>query len=158
MIGPLEIERFLIESLRIEGVTREPTFQERDATCAFLEDGELDIDRLNALQSVYTPRKPLRLKAGMDVTVGGHLPPRGGPAIGYALESLIERIRRPDPNPWACHIEFELLHPYLDGNGRTGRALWAWHMIQVGEYPFNLSFLHCWYYQTLSNARVEDVA
>ena len=158
MIGPLEIERFLIESLRIEGVTREPTYQERDATRAFLEDSELDIDRLNALQAVYTPKKPLRLEAGMDVMVGGHLPPRGGPAVGYALESLIERIKRPDPNPWRCHVEFEILHPYLDGNGRTGRALWAWHMLSLREYPFGIGFLHRFYYQTLSNARVEEGA
>jgi Fic family protein len=37
----------------------------------------------------------------------------------------------------------------MDGNGRTGRMLWAWHMKHQGRDPFLRPFLHTWYYQTL---------
>lgn len=30
------------------------------------------------------------------------------------------------------HVEFEDLHPFPDGNGRTGRILYNWHRIQLG--------------------------
>ena len=32
----------------------------------------------------------------------------------------------------ARHIDFELMHPFEDGNGRTGRLLMCWHRKQMG--------------------------
>jgi len=32
----------------------------------------------------------------------------------------------------SCHIEFERLHPFRDGNGRTGRILMNWHRLKLG--------------------------
>lgn len=46
-----------------------------------------------------------------------------------------------------------MLHPFMDGNGRTGRAVWAWAMQRDGQDPFALSFLHRFYYQTLEYSR-----
>ena len=48
---------------------------------------------------------------------------------------------------------YEMLHPFMDGNGRSGRALWAWMMLRLGQDPFALLFLHRFYYQTLENSR-----
>jgi Fic family protein len=53
-------------------------------------------------------------------------------------------------DPWVMHVEFEKLHPFMDGNGRTGRAIWVWHMLRCGRKPFEISFLHRFYYQTLA--------
>ena len=52
-----------------------------------------------------------------------------------------------DAGAWALHKHFESLHPFLDGNGRTGRALWLWMMGGIAQVP--LGFLHTFYYQTL---------
>jgi len=41
----------------------------------------------------------------------------------------------------------------MDGNGRTGRAIWAWQMQRLGRDPFALPFLHRFYYQTLEAIR-----
>jgi Fic family protein len=37
------------------------------------------------------------------------------------------------------HAHFEAVHPFTDGNGRTGRALWAIQMICAGSMPLHLS-------------------
>ena len=36
-----------------------------------------------------------------------------------------------------CHVFFEGIHPFEDGNGRTGRILYNWHRLQLG-LPINI--------------------
>ncbi len=40
-----------------------------------------------------------------------------------------------DLYPIAMHIEFEHIHPFIDGNGRTGRMLLWWHEMKQGQIP-----------------------
>lgn len=141
---------FLRESNAIEGIHRPPTDHVVKATLHFLARPSLSLDDVCEVQAVYAPGKPLRIRPGMNVRIGDHLPPPGGPGIGHALAALCERLDESD-NPLREHISFETLHPFLDGNGRSGRAVWAWHMLQVGRDPFALGFLHRFYYDTLAN-------
>lgn len=30
------------------------------------------------------------------------------------------------------HVEYERIHPFVDGNGRTGRMFMNWHRLQIG--------------------------
>ncbi len=140
------LDGFLRESLMIEGIRRAPTAQEVEATSAFLE-GPLTVDAVLAIQAVYAPGKPLRNRVGMDVRVGRHIPKRGSP---YMRDLLADVLNNEDPH--SQHVAFELLHPFLDGNGRTGRAVWAWSMIRAGRDPFAIGFLHRIYYQMLAAA------
>lgn len=144
---------FLAESNRIEGIDREPTADEINAALAFLAEGEITLDALCALQKVIAPGKPLRDKPGMNVQVGTYLPPVGGSVLVAKLVEHLDWVSTVDEiSPWKAHVDYEGLHPFMDGNGRTGRLLWAWHMDQLGLKPFALPFLHRFYYQTLENS------
>ncbi len=166
MVSNLQLATFLRESLAIEGIHRTPTKPERVASQQFLALARkspgaiigpiITPDDVLDVQKVYAPGMPLRDQPGMDVSVGGRSAPRGGPAVAQAFADLIARVNF-QSNPWEEHVNFEHLHPFMDGNGRTGRILWAWHMLKVGEDPFALSFLHRFYYQTLSRTPPRDV-
>ena len=45
----------------------------------------------------------------------------------------LERIAR-------FHLEFEGIHPFIDGNGRTGRLLMNLDLIRCGFPPINVKF------------------
>jgi Fic family protein len=53
---------------------------------------------------------------------------------------------------YEAHVRFEKIHPFQDGNGRIGRAIWLKKALNEG-YDYRISFLHKFYYQTLSHSK-----
>ncbi len=49
-------------------------------------------------------------------------------------ESIIKRIAK-------LHLDFEYTHPFVDGNGRIGRALNNYVLIREGFVPINIKFI-----------------
>jgi hypothetical protein len=141
-----QLADFIEESLMIEGIHRLPSIEELEATEAFLTD-ECSVATVLTLQAIYAPGMPLRDQSGMNVRVGRYVAPKGNPYMRDQLEHVINNA-----DPWELHVEFEKLHPFMDGNGRTGRTVWAWAMLRAGKDPFATTFLHRWYYQTLEHA------
>lgn len=72
----------------------------------------------------------------IQVYVGNHVPPAPVIAQIQAIEWLtdvIQHWRTLDPKE--MHVRFETIHPFVDGNGRTGRMLMWWHEVKLGRKP-----------------------
>ena len=55
------------------------------------------------------------------------------------------------------HIEFENMHPFVDGNGRTGRLLLIYEMISLGLLPVDIRYEeHDRYYAAISSYRDKE--
>lgn len=143
-----DTEKFIAESNRIEGIIRPPKAVELNEHERFMAIDNVTIEELDRFVRVYQPDARLRDKPGLNVRVGNHIPPRGGPEIREQLEDLLLMVnaekRGRSTTAFNCHLWYETIHPFTDGNGRSGRMLWAW---QMRDYP--LGFLHHFYYQAL---------
>lgn len=137
------LEDFVVESNRIEGILRAPTVDEVQAHERFINLIRPETEDIEAFVKVIAPGHRLRDLPGLNVRVGNHIAPAGGPEIRQALDTLMLKAFSLE-DPWQVHIEYETLHPFTDGNGRSGRVLWLW---QMQTAP--IGFLHRFYYQTL---------
>ena len=145
------VARVVAESNKIEGITRPPTEEELREWHRFTTVEKMTIGELTKFVSVFQPGAQLRIHGGLDVMVGGDMPPRGGPGIGYALQDLLDKANDQSIEPWAAHVEYERIHPFTDGNGRSGRALYFWMHADIRVLQYG--FLHWFYYETLRNCK-----
>lgn len=147
---PAGLMQFVSESNRIEGI---PEVSEETSMAHRLI---LDSRKAPTVESIseavwHMARAPLRDKPGMNVRVGNHYPHQGGPDIPAMLENLLRTAdgSAASDAPHAIHVWYETLHPFMDGNGRSGRLLWLWMHLRAGTY-MRLGFLHQWYYESLA--------
>jgi len=144
-------DRFVRESNKIEGIYRKPTPEELAEFDRFMGLDRTYVADMIQFVSVYHPNAVLRNLTGLDVRVGNHIAPSGGPDIELRLVNLLAGANKQPPcfsDPFEVHLEYETLHPFTDCNGRSGRMLWAWQMRDL-----SLGFLHRFYYQTLGASR-----
>jgi hypothetical protein len=143
------LHEFVAESNRIEGIHLVKDY-EVQAHEQFLALPEITVADLEIFVNAVAAA-PLRRNFGMDVRVGPHTPPAGGPEVESELKRLLAEFNAVFyDSPWEAHVAYEKLHPFMDGNGRSGRALWAWMRLREGRDPFALGFLHSAYYEALS--------
>lgn len=147
--------RLVQQSNRIEGILRRPYKREVEEFLRFISvpRTEMSILELIRFVRVFQPDAVLRNRPGANVYIGNHRPRMGGPMVEEELRLLLDEIKAGKLDPWTAHMQYEHLHPFTDGNGRSGRALWVWHMIQTGKAKLlgrPELFLHSFYYDTLS--------
>lgn len=144
---------FVRESNRIENIHRDPTDAEIKAHKTLIARKHVKIAHVVALVAVCQPNATLRDRETVPgVRVGNHIAPPSGPAIVAELDKLLLDIGTKAVTPWAAHVRYETLHPFTDGNGRSGRAIWLWNMTLLGRQrqALAIGFLHNFYYQTLA--------
>jgi hypothetical protein len=151
----MDLTEFIRESNEIEGIYRDPTKEEVQVAEVFIRLDEITVQDLCNLVEVFQPGARLRQCFGQNVTVGNHCPPPGGPEVREQLEYILNRVNNLDGSPCELHVLYETLHPFMDGNGRSGRMLWAWHMLRDGQdgYWLERGFKHTFYYQSLTEIR-----
>lgn len=92
-------------------------------------------------------------QSGQDVCIGNprtreirYTPPHGGPLILEKLSNLESYLTSADgPDPLirmaVTHYQFEAIHPFTDGNGRTGRILNILYLIEQGLLELPVLYL-----------------
>ena len=136
----------------IEGIGKPPTRLEQAAAKDFLDLQQITVKDMQLIVPIYEPGARLREYEGMNVQVGNHIAPPGGPGIMRSLEAILEGASSRLGTPYQVYAEYERIHPFTDGNGRSGRLLWLWmHWQKTGRIP-PLGFLHTIYYEMLEHS------
>jgi len=144
-----DIHEFVKASNLIEGITREPYPAETEMVTEFLVLDEITIHDIANAVNVFEPGAKIRDQYGMNVRVGLHVASSGGPRIPGLLNMIVFRAFQLE-DIYTVHCDFEILHPFTDGNGRSGRLLWLWMMMKRdGDMP-RPSFLEMFYRQALA--------
>lgn len=149
------LKLFIKESNKIEGITRKVLKRELQAHNELLAVPHLMTQDIERFVMLIQPGARLRCLPGDNVRVGSHIPLPGGPLIERLLAELLIEIND-GLAPYEAHLRYETLHPFTDGNGRSGRAIWLWQRAIKAQltYPVpSIGFLHTWYYGSLQHIR-----
>lgn len=142
-------EMFLRESNAIEGVYDEDSFEQAFIAWEFLIDKEeltvpviLHTHKILMLNSGLMPDQKGYIR-NIPVYIGGH-EAWPVPQIRSALNAWLREVHvsikvfkeENDPDHVSLfqsdHVAFELIHPFVDGNGRIGRMLMNWSRVHAG--------------------------
>lgn len=146
----IPLESFIIESNQIEG---EKTLIEYELPVYewFLAN-DLNEDNLREFHKRLCdsrnqlPTKDRGVYRKCPVYVGGKEMPNAG-SLRRMMIQFFGGIEVRDP--YECHKLFESIHPFVDLNGRVGRAMWLHQMLKKKDV--RLGFLQTWYYQSLDH-------
>lgn len=124
-----------------------------------LEKGKFDLNYFELVYRTTTQmtdgiRKPFAqtyIKQGGSGPNGGkpiYTPPRGEGILEELIENLIQFVNQEQEQPIdplikvaIAHLQFEAIHPFRDGNGRTGRIFNIHYLVQSGLLDLPILYL-----------------
>jgi len=105
----------------------------------------------NTRQGIRPPQSQVAIKRGQGEFRSGEIiytPPRGAGIIEKKLKNLLDFLNDHKKNPLdpllkmaVAHYQFEAIHPFTDGNGRTGRILNLLYLNQQELLSYPVLFL-----------------
>ena len=123
----------------------------RDAFC-FLEDfvksgeavSEAFVRQIHSLVLADKPMdKGVYRRIPVVITGAVHTPPQPY-MVAPMMETWVRDLRETRLHPLVAaaefHIRFEAIHPFIDGNGRTGRLLANFILMQSGYLPVSIKY------------------
>lgn len=131
-----EEKEFLNESNAIEGVTDFDSLQQAIYAWEYLKgQPRLNISTVLKTHKILMLHQPLMPnEKGYFREVPVWVAGREGlnwMKIRSAIREWSETIKT--CNDWKqMHVLYERIHPFVDGNGRTGRMLMNWHRLKLG--------------------------
>jgi Fic family protein len=75
-----------------------------------------------------------------EVSIAGNMAPSYRMIEGLMGNYVLDMKEYETHDPLEMHIRFEKIHPFVDGNGRTGRMLMWWHEMMLGRGPTLIEF------------------
>jgi Fic family protein len=143
----IDLDRYISERELFEAknLARVVTYINKNA-----KNRELDLDMILVLHKMLLANIRDEIagrfrKNNEFVRVGSHIAPNPKEAVGLLTkalseynasisENIIKRIAK-------LHLDFEHIHPFVDGNGRIGRVINNFLLIREGYVPINIKFI-----------------
>ncbi len=132
-----KVSKFLEQSNAIEGVYDADSLVQAGYAWEFItKEKELTVNNIKKTHKILMLHQPLRPDERgyfrqRPVYIGGKEATKYYFIKEYMKAWLLSC--RLSPEHWKLqHIEYEKIHPFIDGNGRTGRIFMNWQRIKAG--------------------------
>lgn len=126
----------LRESNAIEGVHDDKSYVDAKAAWDFIiKFDKLNIQIIQETHKILMKNQPIEYREKgawrtVPVYIAGKKKDQPPLVIDSEIRSLLTRVNEGMEDAVKLHVEFENIHPFIDGNGRMGRIIMNWQLVK----------------------------